>query len=227
MEYHYSSGSCRYTVLVLLCSEETSNLGQALKRNILIIILAGLVLSIILTIHADFKKPHKSSSAPLAVTPTETFTSKTVNPGLPVRLKIPKIKVDAPLDYIGLTPQGDLAAPKGPANGGWYDKGPRPGETGKAVIDGHYGYKDGIPAVFDNLHALQAGDTIDVVDEKGVTITFVVRELRKYTPNEDASTVFHATDGKAHLNLITCQGAWNQTQQGYSNRLVVFADRTP
>jgi len=114
--------------------------------------------------------------------------------------------------------------PKGPASAGWYVLGPRPGEKGNAVIDGHFGYKNNIPAVFDNLHILQKGDNLYVEDEKGKTVTFVVRELRTYGQNEDASSVFVPSDTKAHLNLITCQGIWNSAQRSYSNRLVVFAD---
>jgi LPXTG-site transpeptidase (sortase) family protein len=144
---------------------------------------------------------------------------------LPIRLEIPKIKVDAALDYVGITSNGELGVPAGPANAAWYDQGPRPGDTGSAVIDGHFGYKDNIPAVFDNLHDLQIGDKIYVKDVKGLTTTFVVRQLRTYGSDEPAPDVFHSSDGKAHLNLITCQGDWNQTQKSYSTRLVVFTDK--
>lgn len=152
-------------------------------------------------------------------------TQAKVNYGLPVRLKIPKIKVDAAIEYVGLTYLGDMDAPKSPANTGWYKDGPRPGEKGRAVIDGHFGYRNSIPAVFDNLHKLQKGDQLYVEDEKGAIITFAVRELRTYGPNDDATVVFLSNDGEAHLNLITCQGVWNKTQKSYSTRLVVFADK--
>ena len=142
-----------------------------------------------------------------------------------MRLKIPKINVDAALDYVGLTAQGgELDVPKGPINAAWYDQGPRPGEKGDAVIDGHFGWKDNIPAVFDNLHELRKGDDLYVEDAKGSTTTFVVRELRTYAQNQDDSNVFVSSDWKAHLNLITCQGVWSNTNKSYSNRLVVFAD---
>lgn len=147
-----------------------------------------------------------------------------VVPGLPVRLKIPKINVDAAIEGLGLTPQGDLDAPDGPDNAGWYDAGPRPGAVGSAVLDGHYGWVNNKPAVFDNLHTLQKGDVLYVEDEKKVTYTFVVSELRSYRPEDDASAVFRSSDSGTHLNLITCQGTWNKNQESYSTRLVVFAD---
>ena len=145
--------------------------------------------------------------------------------GLPARLEIPKIKVDAALDYVGVTSKGELGVPAGPTNAAWYDQGPSPGQTGNAVIDGHFGYKNHIPAVFDNLHMLQKGDKLYVKDIKGLTTTFVVRQLRTYGPNDYAPAIFRSSDGKAHLNLITCQGDWNQAQKSYSTRLVVFADK--
>lgn len=145
--------------------------------------------------------------------------------GLPIRLKIPKIDVDAPIDYVGLTPQGDLDIPKGPTNAGWYKSGPRPGEKGSSVVDGHFGWVNGKAAVFDNLHKLRKGDVITVEDEKGSTTMFVVSKSQTYAPNDIATAVFRSSDGKAHLNLITCQGDWNTNQDSYSARLVVFAEK--
>lgn len=145
--------------------------------------------------------------------------------GIPTRLEIPKIGVNSDLEYVGLTANGDLGAPNGPANAAWFDLGPRPGEKGTAIIDGHSGWKNGIPAVFDHLNKLEKGDKIYVVDNAGATVTFVVRESRLYDPLADASKVFNSNDDKAHLNLITCEGIWNKSEKSYSNRLVVFADK--
>lgn len=144
---------------------------------------------------------------------------------MPIRLTIPKIKVDSNLEHVGLTPQGAVAVPKGPASAAWFNVGPRPGAVGSAVIVGHFGWKDGIPAVFDNLHKLRKGDKLHVEGDTGETITFVVRELKTYGENEVAPEVFGSNDGKEHLNLITCQGVWNKTKKSYSKRLVVFTDR--
>jgi len=145
---------------------------------------------------------------------------------LPARLKIPKISVDAAVDHLGLAHQGSLDAPADPTSVGWFELGPRPGEPGNAVIDGHFSWVHNIPAVFDNLSKLQRGDSLYVEDEKGVSITFVVQRLRLYGQNENDFAVFNSSDGKAHLNLITCGGVWNYSQHSYSKRLVVFADKS-
>lgn len=151
--------------------------------------------------------------------------SKQVHSGLPIHLTIPKINVSAPIEHVGLTPEGDMDTPKNSMNAAWYDQGTRPGENGSAVIDGHFGIKNGSQAVFDNLYKLRKGDLLYVEDEKKVVTTFVVRESRSFDPKADASEVFFSNDGKSHLNLITCEGVWDKISKSYSKRLIVFTDK--
>jgi sortase A len=145
--------------------------------------------------------------------------------GRPARIKIPAIHVDAVVEQVGVTSDGTMDVPKVPDDVAWFGEGPRPGENGTAVIAGHEGWKDGIPAVFDGLSSLHKGDQIYVEDDRGATLTFVVRESRTYDPNADTENVFSSNDGKAHLNLITCEGIWDASSKSYSKRLVVFTDK--
>lgn len=213
---------------MLLYPEETGSLTLnatkiLTRQTLLVVVLAGFALSATLILHSILKSPTRGSLAPQVAPihkPAEIYT------GLPVHLEIPKINVNAAIDYVGITPKGELGVPAGPSNAAWYDQGPRPGEAGNAVIDGHFGYRDNIPAVFDNLHTLQKGDRLYVKDERGITTTFVVRQLQTYDSNEYAPAVFRSNDGRAHLNLITCEGTWNETKNSFSSRLVVFTDKT-
>lgn len=118
-----------------------------------------------------------------------------------------------------------MDAPKGPEDVAWYKLGQRPGEKGSAVLAGHSNWNQGAPAVFDKINKLRSGDKLYVVDDTGLTVVFVVRELRNYNQSDDAAAVFGSSDGKAHLNLITCEGAWNKFTKTYSKRLVVFAGK--
>src|SRR6185436_19306825 len=77
-----------------------------------------------------------------------------------MQLKIPEIGLNAPVESVGVTSHGAMDVPQGMSNVAWFNLGPLPGERGSAVIDGHFGAKDGIPTVFDNLHKLQKGDRI-------------------------------------------------------------------
>lgn len=145
--------------------------------------------------------------------------------GFPMHLRIPEINVDADIEYVGLTSGGAMGVPKNQDNVAWFKLGQRPGEDGSAVIAGHYGLKNGKGSVFDSLHKLIKGDKLYIEDDKGKIITFVVREIKSYNPQADATEVFNSSDGKSHLNLITCEGTWDKISKSYSQRLVVFTDK--
>jgi len=147
-----------------------------------------------------------------------------IKSGLPIRINIPQINVEALVEHVGLTSLGAMDVPKDARNVAWFDLGVRPGEIGSSVIDGHYGWKNNIPVVFDNLHKLKNGNKIYIEDDKGAKITFIVQEVKVFGKNEDASRVFSSSDGKAHLNLITCGGVWDASKKAYSNRFVVFSN---
>lgn len=157
---------------------------------------------------------------------SHTYLYNNYEAGLPVRIEIPNIKVKAIINYVGLTSNGEMDVPKGPSDTVWYKLGTRPGNIGSAVIAGHYGsWKDGGSSVFDNLDKLVKGDKVYIEDENGMIITFIVKESRKYDPEADASNVFNLNDGVSHLNLVTCEGTWDNNKKTYSNRLVVFTDK--
>ena len=145
-----------------------------------------------------------------------------------MRLRIPKINVDAIIQDMGLTPDGVMEIPKNTVDVGWFTGSPHPGEKGAAVLTGHVAQiRGGIltkQGVFYNLNQLRAGDDLYVLNDKGEPVAFVVRESRVYDPAADATDVFTSVDGKAHLNLITCDGTWNPEQLSYAQRLVIFAD---
>jgi LPXTG-site transpeptidase (sortase) family protein len=163
----------------------------------------------------------KQSSTNLALIINDIGTSSE----LPIRIKIPSIAVDSAVEYVGLTAEGYMEVPKNRDNVAWFALGTIPGENGSAVIAGHYGFKDGKSSAFDNLHKLREGDKILITDTMGETISFVVRKYRRYGPDADASAVFNSDDSKSHLNLITCEGAWDDASESYPERLVVFTDK--
>lgn len=189
--------------------------------------LVGIALSAvaIFLLTSDMPKEGAAKVSSSSTSNETTFIPEPVQPGLPIRLTIPTLKIDAAIELVSLTPQGAMDVPSGPTTVGWYSAGPRPGAIGSAVIDGHYGWKNGLPSVFDNVHKLQPGDTLSVVDDRGETSLFMVRELQTYSQHENVPGVFVSTDGKSHLNLITCQGVWNTAKQSFPYRLVVYTDK--
>ena len=199
---------------------------QVYIRTIAILILISLSGSFTYTLLA-------SRSEPIAPQTTQTSDNVASSPALsppkavvigsPLRLLIPKLDVDANILHLGLTAEGNMDVPTDLVNTGWYKYGPRPGSTGSAVIAGHLeGPKE--KGVFTNLDTLTRGDRISVNDDAGNAISFTVTKIQSYRQEERPAEVFNNTDG-SHLNLITCAGIWNATQQRYSQRLVVFTDK--
>ncbi len=181
------------------------------------------ILYAVTTTYTAAPAPKAAKVSPSTTTPPVTTTKK--DPiGLPVRLVIPKLDIDANIMQLGLTKEGNMDVPDDLINTGWYKYGPRPGQTGSAVIAGHLeGVKE--DGVFINLHKLIKGDVVSVKDDNGTDISFTVRETKLYDQHERPTEVFNNTDG-SYLNLITCTGTWNTAEQRYSKRLVVFTERS-
>ncbi len=162
---------------------------------------------------------------------SESFTQAAIagdaatSADLPMRLSIPALGIDAPVESVGLTPDGAMIAPQGPEGVTWFHGGAVPGKPGTAVIAGHSGWKDDAPAVFDDLYALRKGDKIFIENQKGLIAAFVVRRIRSYGKDENVPAVFASGDGLPHLNLITCAGSWDSVAGSHSRRLVIFADK--
>lgn len=198
------------------------------KRKLQIGILVGISLSTLWFL-AGYKEKQSSSVFlnlnEVVQEQTELYQDQE-NFGIPLRLIIPGISVNASVKKVGLTSDGAMDVPRNQDDVAWYQFGPHPGEIGSAVITGHFGvWVNGRGSVFDQLHSVQKGDKLYVEDENGTTSTFVVREMRRYEPDADATEIFTSTDGKAHLNLVTCDGDWNALSQSFSERLVVFTDK--
>ncbi|HEX8182825.1 MAG TPA: class F sortase [Candidatus Saccharimonadales bacterium] len=145
-------------------------------------------------------------------------------PSLPARLIVPSIDVDSLIEYSGVTPTGNMATPSNIAKTGWYKLGPLPGNKGSAVMAGHVNGPQGQPGVFARLAELRAGDTIETVDTNGLSAIFKVQHTKRYGKDDQPKEVFHSAQG-SHLNLITCVGDWDEAENQYSERLVVFADK--
>ncbi len=191
---------------------------KALFRRPLLIV-AFAIYSILLLFH--FTQSVNNKSVTQSSVPQRQVVVKST-PGLPVRLLIPVINVNAAIQDVGVNTKGEMDVPSNTADVGWFKLGSRPGEKGSAVISGHFNGKDGEAAVFTNLQKLKQGDKLYIEDDSGTSFAFVVRESLIYNPGF-AEEVFSLND-IAHLNLVTCDGVWDGAKKSYSKRLVVFAD---
>lgn len=194
--------------------------------RVLVVLLVILIALFIRSLAASFMQEQKSAvTAPvITVIPAEPAQI----PSVPVRIRIPSIGVSADIQPVGQNAKGEMDTPKGESayqDTAWYSLGARPGEVGAAVINGHLDTRSLIdPGVFRDLDELALGDIVEVVDDQGALFRFRVTETKVLGSEDDATEVFTSNTGKAHLNLITCTGDWQQDQKQYDKRLVVFTE---
>ncbi|ARI78279.1 class F sortase [Halobacillus mangrovi] len=139
----------------------------------------------------------------------------------PVRMEIPSIEVDAPIQPQGYTKDGGMAVPDSVTDVGWFEPGTKPGKTGNSVIAGHVDGQYG-PAVFYDLKKLKAGDEILVHGKDGKMLTFTVQEVVAYPVDEAPLRKLFGPTNERSLNLITCTGPYDNEAQGYTERLAVY-----
>ncbi len=143
----------------------------------------------------------------------------------PARLLVPSIKVDAPVEPVGLDGQGRMGTPSLASNVAWYRLGTVPGDVGDAVIAGHLDWTSG-PAVFWYLGKMKKGDEITVVRSDGSHVKFVT-DATSMVPYDSSTDSLFTRDGPPSLTLITCAGAWDRQRGTYLQRLVVHATLAP
>jgi sortase A len=154
----------------------------------------------------------------------ETVKDELPEPGTPKTLSIPKIKVNAMVESVGLDSERKMDVPKDSDNVAWYNLGAKPGSVGSAVIAGHKDEASGAPSVFWDLKKLGIGDEIIITDENGNDYTYSVTEIKDYPDAAFPLQKVFNTQGKPYLNLITCEGIFNQSTRNYSHRTVVYSE---
>jgi len=162
------------------------------------------------------------TKAPPASIPPVTAGAAPSNVGLPVRVIIPSIGVDASIEQVGVTAEGLMANPADPWNTGWYAPGTRPGRAGNAAIAGHVDYRGIGPVVFWDLNKLAVGAEVLVVTDAGQTLRFIVRGSEYYAPDNAPLMDIFGPASTMNLNLITCSGTFDPNTRQYDQRLVVF-----
>ncbi|MFI8454108.1 class F sortase [Kitasatospora sp. NPDC085464] len=158
-----------------------------------------------------------------AATPAAT-APKPLAPSPPTRLLIPTAGVDAPVADLGLNADGTVQVP--PADRGdevgWYRNGPTPGETGPAVLIGHYDTVHG-PAVFRQLPKLRPGDPIHVRRADGSTVDFKVRTLLQAAKDSFPTEQVYGDTTAPALRVITCGGRIGSDGH-WTDNIIVLAD---
>jgi hypothetical protein len=168
---------------------------------------------------------------------TGTFTtlpcsgSTGVAPTAGMRMVIPRIGLNAPVNVRVVGLDGVMGAPNGKDDVIWYDFSAFAGTGGfpgvpqaNALFSGHVDYHPHYTAVFWYLHQLVPGDIIDVYLLDGSLVRYSVQWSTWIAHNENFGSYAIRT-GEELLTIVTCGGTFDSSTRNYSNRLVVRAIR--
>lgn len=156
----------------------------------------------------------------------ERLAAPALPPSPPTRIRIPAIRVDAPLTGLGLTASGSLDVPPAAEKNlaGWYEAGTAPGETGTAIVAGHVDNSEG-PSVFYNLGALKRGAVVEMDRRDGSVAVFTVDAVEVYQADAFPDEKVYGAAKRPELRVITCGGGYSKAT-GYRGNVVVFAHLT-
>ncbi|MFJ7059638.1 class F sortase [Streptomyces microflavus] len=143
---------------------------------------------------------------------------------LPQLLVIPRLRMKAPIDPVGVAPDGKTEVPEDARRVGWYRFGPAPGSAkGSAVIVGHVDSRTQGLGVLAGLDDARADDRIDVRSTGGVTAVYRIVSRRTIPKGELADSGVFRRDGSPVLTLVTCTGPFLKDRGGYQDNLVITA----
>jgi sortase (surface protein transpeptidase) len=145
----------------------------------------------------------------------------------PVRIRIPALKVNAPIIPAAVDSAGALAVPANVFQAAWFQAGNAPGQPGTAIIAAHVDFQ-GALGLFNGLHTLPKGAAIYVTDASGHVRLFHATS-GTLAAKSDPSTVESlaaaaARPGQPRLALITCGGDLNVAKHSYYDNFVLLAD---
>ncbi|MFD9167406.1 class F sortase [Streptomyces sp. NPDC059558] len=171
--------------------------------------------------------PAATAGAPSVAPAADPAPSATASPlpaSAPVRVRIPAAGVDtSPVLELGLAADGTVEVPS-VADGdkiGWYTKGVTPGETGPAVLIGHFDTARG-PAVLADVSRVRTGEEITVSRADGTTAVFRVRELEQVGKKQFPTAKVYGNTARPELRVITCGG--ELTDGHRPDNIILYAD---
>jgi LPXTG-site transpeptidase (sortase) family protein len=156
--------------------------------------------------------------------PESVVKARPMSYALPLRIAIPRIHVDAPVEALGQNADGTVEVPplNRPNLAGWYKYGPTPGQLGAAVVLGHVDAQRH-EAVFFRLGSLRHGDRIRVTRTGGSVATFAVDSVVPVPKDGFPTQSVYGRTSYAALRLVTCGGRFDTRTKHYLGNIIVYA----
>ncbi len=138
---------------------------------------------------------------------------------------MPALGIDAPVDAVGVEPDGNMTIPEDVARVGWYRFGPAPGAPeGSAVLAGHVDDAEQGLGALSPLSGASVGDQVQVTDAAGGSTTWQVVAREEFSKESVPLADLFARSGPPRLVLITCGGPFLADVRSYEDNVVVIAE---
>ena len=141
----------------------------------------------------------------------------------PVHLRLPAQSLEAEVVPVALDDERRLEVPEAHL-AGWYIHRSVPGAVGPAVIVGHVDGPDG-PAVFFDLPEAEPGDTVEVVLDDDLEVTYEVDRVEVHPKEAFPTDAVYGPTDEPELRLITCGGPFDPVSRSYRDNVIVFAQQ--
>jgi LPXTG-site transpeptidase (sortase) family protein len=139
----------------------------------------------------------------------------------PARFEVESVGISMRVRPVGVATDGQMALPPSPALMGWYEYGPRPGDTeGATVLAAHRDMPDFGTGPAARLERLGKGDLLTVRSGSTVRRYRVTQVTRLEKEGLDLEAIFDRT-GPARLHVVTCSGRFDPATRTYEANLVV------
>lgn len=161
-------------------------------------------------------------SAPPVVGTTAPTPAEPTSP--PTKLQIDSLKINAPVEPVGVDAAGEIAIPEDIHTLGWYEYGPAPGSSaGSVVVVGHVDSATQGIGTFFTLKTIAAGAAISLTTADGQQRQYKVVGVQAYPKTSVPLADLFSTAGAPRLTLITCGGQFDKTTHSYESNIVVSA----
>jgi hypothetical protein len=142
-----------------------------------------------------------------------------VRPAPPQRISIPEADVETVIDPVG-TRKGEIEVPP-LGRAGWFEGGPRPGESGRAVLIGHLDTKRG-PGLFARVPQVRVGAGIRITDRRGEVYSYEVVGRAQVRKDRFPTAEVYGSASSPVLVLVTCGGPYTEGR-GYRDNVLLYA----
>jgi hypothetical protein len=143
----------------------------------------------------------------------------------PVRVQLPDVGIDAPLDPVGVEPDGAMTIPEDVDRVGWYRFGPAPGDpAGTVVLAGHVDDREQGLGALAALRTAEPGSELLVTDAAGTVTAWRVVGRELIDKQAVPLAALFERSGPPRLALLTCGGEFLSELRSYRGNVVVVAE---